>query len=170
MLAWAQRWAPVINAVSAAGTALAAIAAAIALWLSWGQLKETQRGLELTNKSLRATTAYQVQKDGRELLSGLVAETDVFNALFGATGTKVSPEEALRLKAQLRTLQAINFYASVYNQRQSGTVDDELWQSFEAEFCEFLKNPQPRLLWVEAVKRGAYRGGFLQRGQACLGP
>jgi pantoate kinase len=168
MIAWAQRWGPVVAVVSAAGQALAAVAAAIAIWFSWAQLLETQRGLMLTTSTIRASTAYQIQKDGRDLLGALVSEPEVFEALFSGNAAERNTQELTLMKARLRTLQVINFYASVYNQRDSGTVDDQLWVSVEKEFCAFINSEGTRAIWLEASKQGAYRPGFLKRGQECL--
>jgi len=145
---------------------LAAAAAAVGLLLTWQQLGETRKAYEQSIATLQANTIYQIQKDGRELLSALTTDRETFRYIFQHNVSQTYAPD-VKERADLRIALLLNFYASIVNQREAGAVGNSLWTSFRREFCVFLKNAPVKSLWDSRVSSGAYNPAFVREGSTC---
>jgi hypothetical protein len=143
--------------IQAAGTVIAVIAVAITAW----QIRDTRN-------ALRATTALQMQKDGRDLLGSM--EPALASYIYGYDPQRKYDADVVE-RARLRLVQILNFYAAGERQYGYGTIDDSLWPAFESEFCRVLTSSEPaRRLWEQAVQKQIYRSSFIDIGSKCLQP
>lgn len=132
----------------------------VGVLMAWYQLRDT-------NNALRATTALQIQRDGRELLGSMNPKAASYIYAFDPD-EKYDP--TVIKEAQIRVIQILNYYASASRQHDYGTIDDEMWNSVKWEFCKALKHYNLfQTFWAQAVQKKIYRANFLEEGQKCLG-
>jgi hypothetical protein len=133
------------------------------------QLSLTNDQLQQAKEALRANTIFSIQRDGRELIGSIAADPKLFRFVYDLD-KGVSADDDLRLKAEIRVGQLINFYSSVYNQFQAGAVDEKFWKTSFGELCQLLKKTFPRSMWRQIVEQASdrYQKGFLEEGQTCL--
>jgi hypothetical protein len=144
------------------------IGAAWGLWLTYSQLKSANAQLEQAKQALRANTIFAIQKDGRELIGTLSADTKLFRFIFDMD-KGIAADQELRLKATVRLGQLINFYASIYNQYEAGAVDRKFWKTSLTELCLVLETPFGSSMWRDINKNpDRYQSGFLAEGNTCL--
>src|SRR5713226_8740743 len=77
------------------------IGSACGLWLTYSQLKSANAQLEQAKQALRANTIFAIQKDGRELIGTLSADTKLFRFIFDMD-KGIAADQELRLKATVR--------------------------------------------------------------------
>jgi hypothetical protein len=149
-----------ISSLTSALQTLGIVVALVGAFMAWDQLRDTRN-------ALRATTALQIQKDGRELFGSMDPDTASYIYAFDAQ-KKYNP--VVVQKAQIRVIQILNYYASASRQHDYRTIDNNLWRSIETEFCKALKNYDVfKQFWAQAVQKKIYRANFIEVGQACLG-
>jgi hypothetical protein len=73
--------------------------------------------LRTTAANIKSNTIYQISHEGRE-----IAKTITPNMQENQIGP------------------VVNFMQSVWDQHQLGTYDEQLWEPFTEEVCQFLKN------------------------------
>jgi hypothetical protein len=126
--------------IMAGGTALLALVACFGFLATIYQLRET-------TAALKASTAYEIQKDARELIQGLRSHPD-FMALYQGG----QPKD--RKQALLDVWLMINFHLSVFEQSQSGGLSADFSKAFAADFCGYLKRKPIAEAWDELVLGG----------------
>jgi hypothetical protein len=148
-----------VSALSSALQTAGIILAAVGLLMTSCQLRDTRN-------ALRATTALQLQKDGRELFGAMDPDTASY---IYAYDSQKKYDPAIVQKAQIRAIQVLNYFASASRQNDYGTIDADLWQSVVREFCGTLTRYEIfRRFWSQAVQNKIYRDNFIAVGQACL--
>jgi hypothetical protein len=148
-----------VSAVSSAVQTIGIIVAVVGLLITGCQLRDTRN-------ALRATTALQLQKDGRELFGSM--DPDAASFIYAHDNQK-KYDPAVVQKAQIRVIQALNYYASASRQHDYETIDDDLWHSVVREFCGTLTKYEVfRNFWTQAVQNKIYRANFIEVGQKCL--
>lgn len=148
-----------VSALSGAIQTIGVIAAVVGLLVTSCQLRDTRN-------ALRATTALQLQKDGRELFGSM--DPDSASYIYAYDGQK-KYDPAVVQKAQIRVIQVLNYYASASRQHDYGTIDEDLWGSVVQEFCGTLTKYEVfRRFWMQAVQNKIYRTNFIETGQKCL--
>lgn len=91
------------------------------------------------NTALRASNAYTIQRDARDLLNeiapnirrlerGSIPEDEMDRVLFSAW-------------------KMLNFYVSVYRQVQAGGLSSEFSGSYRTDFCDWIKKPSSISAW-----------------------
>lgn len=95
----------------------------------------------------RAQAIYEIQRDARKESATLFESEEVAKALLGQ---RVEPINAT-------VGSALNFYASVYQMRRLGVLDDRLFGPFRAELRVLVRNDRA---WecFERVRSGLDRG------------
>ena len=160
-------WNWITRARNAEGvTAIAAAIQAIGILLALAGVIVAIIQIRETRDALRATTALQLQKDGRDLIGS--TDPTVADYIYAyRPGKKYDPDTVA--KAQLRMIQILNYYAAASRQHDIGTVDESLWHSFDRELCRILYPHSPfELLWEQAVNEKIYSDNFLEAGQRCM--
>jgi hypothetical protein len=148
--AWWYKYEKVISGISNIVTTVSVVFAAVALWFSYDQLSATKETLNLSNKqfevaskSIKASTAFQVSQEGREIARML--KDDLKNVGF-----------------------AYSFVYSAWYQRRLDVLDEDLWKPIEAEVCDFVKIPEARnFLTVE--KKKYYHPEFVEYVEGRIG-
>jgi hypothetical protein len=146
------------------------IAATIGLFHASHQLELTNLQLEQAKQALRATTIFNVQRDGRELAASIGADPKLFRFIYDLEKSGETSDDDLRLRARVKIGQLINFYASLYNQYKAGAIDEKFWVSGLADFCITLTSSTfARSMWRSDQEHPErYQSGFLAEGQTCL--
>jgi hypothetical protein len=150
-------------------TAMGSLAAVAAVIVASYQLSQTNNQLQATRKQLEATTIYNIQKDGRELMVGAQRDSDVWNYLMRYDAAREPYPEEVKDKADRQLWLIMQFYSSVFNQRRNGAISDLYWPDIERDFCNFLQKPAAKAFWYGKVMPGAYDSYFREIGQECLG-
>jgi len=89
----------------------------------------TLSNLSDASKNIRASTLYNIAKDGRSLAKDLSAGTAGPGFVF-------------------------NYVQSVFYQKELGTLDDELWIPITNEFCDYIKDdPKVKGYWIADKKK-----------------
>ena len=119
---------------------IASIATVLALVFAGIQLRQA-------NKTLEASTVYQLQRDGRGLLKTLFRENrPVYNFIYTSNkGDKPDPKIATDIHLAITEL--IQYFSAVMNQRRNGVISDSYWQSFDREMCEAIHRPAVTEFW-----------------------
>jgi hypothetical protein len=81
----------------------------------------------------KASNSYQVQKDAREFLSGILGDSAFRNVLAGNSAYDSHSLENLWLM--------LNFWRSIHRQEVAGGLLQEYVNSVHEDFCEFMKRP-----------------------------
>lgn len=126
--------------VMAGGTALLAVIACFGFLATVFQLRET-------TTALKASTAYEIQKDARELVESVRSHPD-FMALYEGG----QPKD--RKQALLDVWLLINFHLSVFRQAQAGGLSADFSQAFATDFCDYLKRKPISEAWNELTLLG----------------
>lgn len=139
-------------------SSLAAISTLIALVFTGCQIRQAAQAVE-------ASTVYQLQSDGRQLLRSLFHEdVAVRDYLFH----NHPGNAALREKAHRAMTEVMQYFSAVVNQRHGGVITDTYWTSINAEMCGTISQPRLREFWIQQVRQGRYSTQFKQWGDACL--
>jgi hypothetical protein len=160
MWKWLGNNSPHFQSVGAIATTIGAPSAAFALFLTWWQVGEARRAIE-------ATTVYNLQKDAREMIVKLEEEPEVYDYLMAYDPQKKYPDEIVR-KAQRKLHVVFQFYSSVFNQHQQGTLPENFWATFSEEICRFLQRDPVKQFWHEKVRPGTFNKAFKDFGDHCL--
>ena len=126
---WWVRNSEIISAVSNIGTAVGAIMVAITLFVSFYQLRLAREQFRNAALSLRASTAFLIAQEGRNI-KFLLRENPNSNAGF-----------------------AFSFAHTAWYQHDIGALDNEIWSPIDAEICAFLKNVDSEKFFTEERKR-----------------
>ena len=159
---WFRNNQPPINAVSSIFAALGVCVAAGSLWFASNQFSQTV-------KSLQASTVYNLQKDARELLTSIRKDDpEVYRYIIHNEKGAGQDEGALYQSAIPSLTLLIQYYSEVFNQRQIGSIPDQLWNSMSVEMCSFFQSPPVKRFWKERVTHGRYDQEFKAFGQKCV--
>ena len=136
---WYQRnkgWiSPSLDALTAAGTVVSAVAIMLAAYQIAG-----------AEKTLRAGTQYQISKDHDELLASIPQR--VWDGLQSNETTPIDPE------SERHVLRILSFASSVLEQKEVDLVTSEFWESFRRNLCGFLGLPSVAALWHQKIETG----------------
>jgi hypothetical protein len=113
--------------------------------------------IQQAQKTLTATTEYQISKDSAELWDSI--PDDVWEHL-RASGP-------LDLAAERQVLRIFSFVAAVQEQKQ--LVNTEFWKEFTDGFCGFLKYAAVSELWQAkiATRKLVFNHDFIALGNNC---
>ena len=111
----------------------------------------------------KAKLIYQIQKDGRELFAELSKNSAFLDCVILDSDCK--PDEISKIKASI--VRAMQFYTSVYNQKELGKLLPNYWSIWKVELCDFVSRPAVVEFWKKSASR--YREPFRQEVEACLG-
>ena len=157
---WLKDNQPPISAVSSVFTVIGVCIAIFGFIVASKQFEQAAR-------SLRSSTVYNLQKDGRDLLTNIRKEDlEVYRYII--QGQKTKDEEALYGRAIPYLALLIQYYSAVFNQHQIGSIPDPMWDSISAEMCAFFKSPPVKRFWKERVVEGRYDKEFKAFGQNCV--
>jgi hypothetical protein len=157
---WLKDNQPPISAISSVFTVIGVCIAIFGFVIAGKQFEQAVR-------SLRSSTVYNLQKDGRDLLTNIRKEDpEVYRYIM--QGEKTQNEEALYRRAMPYLTLFIQYYSTVFNQRQIGSIPDPMWDSISAEMCAFFKSPPIKRFWKERVVEGRYDKDFKAFGQKCV--
>jgi hypothetical protein len=126
--------------IMAGGTALLALIACFGFLATIVQLRET-------TTALKASTAYEIQKDARELVEDLRSHPD-----FAALYEGAQPKD--RKQALLDVWLMINFHLSVFRQSEADGLSADFSKTFAADFCEFVMRKPIAEAWEELTLLG----------------
>lgn len=121
----------------------------------------TKRQIEDAHDALRASTEFQIQRDGRELLSALPPTT--FQYIY--RNQPLSGEN--QLEANIKIVEILNYYAAISRQGSAGVLDPEFWGATRREFCFFIGHPNVKAIWDAGVKATAYPQQLVEAGRSC---
>jgi hypothetical protein len=161
ILQWVHDNESAIIAIGSIGSLVCGIATLIGVIVAGCSLAQT-------NKQLEATTVYNIQKDGRELLQSIQSDGALSDYLFRYNSAQSYPPE-LKAKADRELAIIMQFYTSISNQKRNGIISESFWADFERDFCNFLRTPPAKQYWDQKVLPGAYDDYFKEVGQRCLG-
>ena len=149
-----------IASIAAIVTTIGVFFAAFGIFFAYCQLKEAKRSLE-------ASTVYNIQKDGRELLNSLQKDVEVLNYIYRYDKNKQYDNDLL-LRADLKITEIIQYFSSVFNQRKNKVITDLYWDTFVEEICRFIKKEPVSRFWKDKVIKGKYSNEFKTFGNNCL--
>ena len=97
--------------------------------------------LQQANESLKASNAYEIQRDARALLTPFISDTTFRDIL----------EKKQEIDNTFRNHNWVffNFYLSIFRQHSSGELSDEFADSFKHDFCQFLAYERIQDVWNE---------------------
>ena len=101
--------------------ALGSLATVAAVIVGGYALTQTNKQLEATRKQLEASTMYNIQKDGRELMVSTERDAEVWDYLFRYEAAREPYPAELKARADRQLWLIMQFYSSVSNQRSSRT-------------------------------------------------
>jgi hypothetical protein len=110
--------------------------------------------LQSTTSALRASNAYSIQKDARELVGQVRNEISSLNI------QNPTPEEKARLDAAF--WRVFNFYLAVYRQSNAGGISASFATSFRSDFCDALKQEIFNKEWGSLVDEKKISSDYLR--------
>jgi hypothetical protein len=111
-----------------AATALLGVAiGSVGFYLTYAQLSRTEQ-------TLRAANTYQVQKDAREIITKIMAETSFRASL---KKDKIEPDNT-DFTDKLWLM--LNFYGSMFRQSKINGLSDDFVVAIRKDFCGFVAN------------------------------
>src|SRR5882724_8004528 len=123
--------------------------------------------LRQASKQIEASTIYQIQKDGRQLLGSLNQDSSIFNYIYKyKDGTKYNQDVVSR--AERKIVELTQYFSSVFNQRRNGIISDPYWTTFNEEICHFFRIRPDTRFWEERGKSGQYSDDFKTLIRSCL--
>ena len=123
---------------------VAVYTAIAALVIGLGGFTLTLTQLANANRALKASNAYQIQRDARQLLELHLNDDTYKRTLFGQRQI----DETFRNQIWVN----MNFYLSVFRQHRMGGLTDEFANSYKTDFCQFLRFPKVIKIWDCFVK------------------
>ena len=137
------------------------------LWLSYLSLQQNASAIRENRDAIEAQTVYQIQADGRELVSSLSSDPELFEVFFNQLPVQGVDSEVISRSNPFLT-EVMQYYSSVHFQHDAGNFPEDLWQGFRAEFCRFLSIPIVKRFWNDRVVNGAYSDIFVESGNDCI--
>ena len=137
------------------------------LAIATSQLGTAMEQLQLARQALQASTVWQAQREGRDVL-GAIQASEIAPCIFDAARWDRPPcvEKDAVKKRDAQLIKLIQYYASV--SRQRGAFGSEAWQAFRLEICQHLRDSRPiQIFWNDTVKSGAYSDEFKELPQSC---
>ena len=120
----------------------------VALSLGLGSIFVAVFQLRITAANVKSNTLYQISHEGRELAKSI----------------------ALNMPAD-RIGPVMSFIHTIWNQHRLGTYDEELWEPFREETCQFLKS-QRHFADYWGTRQKLFATGFVsfieERRKACV--
>lgn len=131
--------------ITAVSTAAAVLVTLFGFWFTYHELQSGAR-------ALRAANTYQIQKDAREAVAQLRANSN-FRALIsgGTPKDKTDAQEAVWLM--------LNFYLSVYRQDKSEGLTPDFAAAFSKDFCDFVARKPVGAVWDSMLKSSQIGAG-----------
>jgi len=131
------------------------------------QFQKTAEQITEAKRSLEATTVYQIQKDGRDLLKSLKDDHEVLDYIYHyKKDACYDPKVITRAEAAITGV--IQYFTSVFNQRRNRVISDIYWDAFAEEICHFVRQEPVSRFWAEKVNKGTYNNEFKAFGNGCL--
>lgn len=137
---------------------LAAVAAVVALFLTFYQIKETK-------EQIRASFSYQLHKDGREISKNISKEIRTF---IQATNTQNDFSDNLKREAENKIRELLMYYVSAYHQWRYDNINQQEWFVIKDEFCNFLHYKNVKTYWDKRIaKNKLWNEQFREIGNQC---
>lgn len=156
-----------IAGIAAIVTTIGVFLAVFGVFFAYCQLKEAEESIKEVKRSLEATTVYNIQKDGRELLNSLQKDVEVLNYIYRFDKNKQYDNDLL-LRSDLKIMEIVQYFSSVFNQRRNKVITDLYWDTFAEEICRFIKLEPVSRFWKDKVSKGKYSNEFKTFGNNCL--
>lgn len=109
--------------------------------LTYWQLVKTER-------TLRASNTYEIQRDARDLVDKINADPKFSAYIKGAE------DPDYLTKFENNAWQMFNFYLSVYRQATAGGVTVDFTEAFKKDFCGFVKLTRVGDAWKSMEESG----------------
>jgi hypothetical protein len=117
--------------------------------------------------ALQASTLYQIQKDGRELRNEALRDTAYVSYVEDYDPARTYAQNTIS-HAERRVGIILQFYASIFNQRSFGTLNDLTWQVVHADLCAFVKREPVRSMWLDRLSQHTFSLEFARAIDECL--
>jgi hypothetical protein len=117
--------------------------------------------------ALQASTLYQIQKDGRELRNEALRDTAYVAYVEDYDPSRTYETETIS-QAERRVGIILQFYASIFNQRSFGTLNDLTWRDAHADLCAFVRREPVRTIWLNRLSHHTFSGAFAAEIHDCL--
>jgi hypothetical protein len=117
--------------------------------------------------ALQASTLYQIQKDGRELRNEALRDTAYVAYVEDFDPARTFAQNTIS-HAERRVGIILQFYASIFNQRSFGTLNDLTWQVVHADLCAFVKREPVRTIWLDRLSQHTFSPEFAREIEDCL--
>jgi len=111
--------------------------------------------LNKTQRALRASNTYAIQKDGRDLVDALRKDDAFRSYVLEHEVSKKYDEPQIRTAKQSMAL-VFNFYLSVFRQMKAGGISKSLAGSMGKDFADFYRNAIVKEFYRERAERGSY--------------
>jgi predicted house-cleaning noncanonical NTP pyrophosphatase (MazG superfamily) len=116
-----------------------------------------------TERTLRASNTYEIQKDARDIIEKIISDIDFRKFL------KEKEAGDLTEIFEDKIWEMLNFYLSVYRQDMAGGVTSEFVISLKNDFCVFTSRPSVSSAWPEMEKSGKIGPAHVQMKDAWCG-
>lgn len=114
--------------------------------------------------ALKASNAYTIQKDARELLTRIYDSGHIKRLIDGHDAPNVNS------LAGKDAFLMFNFYLSVYRQQVAGGLSDRFAASFARDFCGFQKTKPIEQMWDLMVAGGMLSGEHVNMKETWCAP
>lgn len=113
---------------------------AVGLIFTWVQLRAAK-------KRARATTSYQIHKDGREIRNSI--KDDIVNVIDAPLSRKYSSECEKEATKEIREM--LMYFSSVYHQYDFGNIAEPEWELLKEQLLNFLDKERVERYWRDKI-------------------
>jgi hypothetical protein len=117
--------------------------------------------------ALQASTLYQIQKDGRELRNEALRDEAYVSYVEDFDPARTYPPNIIS-QAERRVGIILQFYASIFNQRSFGTLNEVTWRVVHSDLCAFVRREPVRTMWFDRLAQHTFSPDFLQEVEDCM--
>ena len=104
---------------------------------------------------LRASNAYNIQRDARDLVKSLQDHND-FRDYVMSFDTRKKYDAPVIERAELQTGRLVNFYLSVFRQAKADGISKDFQTAFAKDFCDTLQSKPIGDYWNKKVNAGTF--------------
>lgn len=125
----------------------------------------TAAQIRQSNVNDTADLVYSIQKDGRGVLQAAFDNDDFVKCV--VSNETCQPAETSRSEGSIRYI--LQFYSSVRNQKELGTLPESYWAVWGNELCGFARLGAVRTYWARAGGQPGYGEAFRAEVEKCPG-